>query len=269
MKATNIAFTGIPVTDMKRARDFYEGVLGLKPSEDFSEGVWIEYEIGPGTIANVTADQERQHSTNPACELCEARRHEDGRGRLIRRLRCTEVGVSAECERDVRVEPVRRRRRHGAVLGPPVAPLRRERRDLFSKARHPFFTHADAAFFLARRAGRPVGRIEAIVNHSYGAVHDAHTGFFGAFECENDRATSAALLDAAAAWLRARGMTAMRGPFTHSQNEEYGLLVDGFHLAPRGMGAISTPVTEKDVDELSDAVVARLAALQREPVATA
>jgi predicted enzyme related to lactoylglutathione lyase len=51
MKATNIAFTGIPVTDMKRARDFYEGVLGLKPSEDFSEGVWIEYEIGPDTIA--------------------------------------------------------------------------------------------------------------------------------------------------------------------------------------------------------------------------
>src|SRR4029453_6718986 len=51
MKATKIAFTGIPVTDMKRACDFYEGVLGLKPSEDFSEGVWIEYEIGPGTIA--------------------------------------------------------------------------------------------------------------------------------------------------------------------------------------------------------------------------
>ena len=51
MKATNIAFTGIPVTDMKRARDFYEGVLGLKPAEDFSKGVWIEYEIGPGTIA--------------------------------------------------------------------------------------------------------------------------------------------------------------------------------------------------------------------------
>ena len=46
-----------------------------------------------------------------------------------------------------------------------VAPLRRERRDLFSKARHPFFAHADAAFFVARRAGRPVGRIEAVVNH--------------------------------------------------------------------------------------------------------
>src|SRR5256885_10851251 len=51
MRATNIAFTGIPVTDIKRARAFYEGVLGLKPSADFSEGVWIEYELGPDTIA--------------------------------------------------------------------------------------------------------------------------------------------------------------------------------------------------------------------------
>jgi len=113
-----------------------------------------------------------------------------------------------------------------------VAPLRRERRDLFSKKRHPFFAHADAAFFLARRAGQVVGRIEAVVNHAYGALHDARTGFFGAYECARDRAASDALLDAAAAWLRARGMTAMRGPFTHSQNEEYALLVDGFDAPP-------------------------------------
>jgi predicted enzyme related to lactoylglutathione lyase len=51
MRATNIAFTGIPVTDIKRARAFYEGALGLKPSADFSEGVWIEYEIGDDTLA--------------------------------------------------------------------------------------------------------------------------------------------------------------------------------------------------------------------------
>jgi len=51
MKATNIAFTGIPVTDMKRARDFYEGTLGLKPAGEYAAGVWVEYEIGDDTIA--------------------------------------------------------------------------------------------------------------------------------------------------------------------------------------------------------------------------
>ena len=53
MKATNIAFTGIPVTDMKRARAFYEGTLGLKPAADFAEGVWIEYEIKNGLLLAV------------------------------------------------------------------------------------------------------------------------------------------------------------------------------------------------------------------------
>jgi glutamate-1-semialdehyde 2,1-aminomutase len=41
-----------------------------------------------------------------------------------------------------------------------------------------------------------------------------------------------------------------------------GLLVDGFHLAPRGMGAIPTSATEEDIDALADAVVGRLAAMQ-------
>jgi predicted enzyme related to lactoylglutathione lyase len=51
MKATHIAFTGIPVTDIKRARAFYEGALKLKPAADFNEGVWIEYELGDDTLA--------------------------------------------------------------------------------------------------------------------------------------------------------------------------------------------------------------------------
>src|SRR4051812_45453486 len=51
MKATNIAFTGIPVTDMKRARSFYEGVLGLELSEEMGGGVWVEYALGNDTLA--------------------------------------------------------------------------------------------------------------------------------------------------------------------------------------------------------------------------
>ena len=41
-----------------------------------------------------------------------------------------------------------------------------------------------------------------------------------------------------------------------------GLLLDGFHLAPRLMGAIATPATDADVDDLASAVLARLAAMQ-------
>jgi predicted enzyme related to lactoylglutathione lyase len=51
MKIKNIAFVGIPVTDMKRAREFYESLLGLKVSDQMMGGKWIEYSIGEDTLA--------------------------------------------------------------------------------------------------------------------------------------------------------------------------------------------------------------------------
>src|SRR2546423_1285174 len=50
MKIKEIGFVAIPVTDMERARKFYEGVLGLKESARFLEGKWVEYELGATTI---------------------------------------------------------------------------------------------------------------------------------------------------------------------------------------------------------------------------
>lgn len=110
--------------------------------------------------------------------------------------------------------------------------LRRDQKALFDRQRHPFFQHAEAAFFLARRDGRPVGRIEAIVNHAHNRFHDDRVGFFGAFECERSEAAARALLEHAAGWLRARGLDVMRGPVTHSTNEECGLLVEGYEEPP-------------------------------------
>ena len=46
MKVISVAFIGIPVTDINRAREFYEGVLGLKLTEEMGKGHWIEYAIG-------------------------------------------------------------------------------------------------------------------------------------------------------------------------------------------------------------------------------
>jgi predicted enzyme related to lactoylglutathione lyase len=51
MKIKAIGFVGIPVTDVKRAREFYEGFLGLKVSEEMMGGRWIEYTVGDDTLA--------------------------------------------------------------------------------------------------------------------------------------------------------------------------------------------------------------------------
>ena len=53
MKFTSFSFVSYPIIDVAKARAFYEGVLGLKAtSEWIGDGsVFIEYEIGPDTLA--------------------------------------------------------------------------------------------------------------------------------------------------------------------------------------------------------------------------
>jgi predicted enzyme related to lactoylglutathione lyase len=53
MKVIDIAFSGYSVTDLKRARKFYEDTLGLSASRVFGDetSAWVEYDIGPATLA--------------------------------------------------------------------------------------------------------------------------------------------------------------------------------------------------------------------------
>jgi GNAT superfamily N-acetyltransferase len=107
-------------------------------------------------------------------------------------------------------------------------PLRRDVRAILDTARNPFFAHATRELYLARAAGRVVGRIAAIRDSAHEAVHQDGAGFFGFFDTTDEPAVARALLDAAAAQLRERGCLWMRGPLSPSINDEAGLLVDGF-----------------------------------------
>ena len=70
---TAIAFTGYPVTDIARARAFYEQTLGLRSSTVFEhEGRhWIEYDIGPAPLAvtNMSAEKWKPSSDGPVVAL--------------------------------------------------------------------------------------------------------------------------------------------------------------------------------------------------------
>jgi len=52
---TSMAFTVYPVSNMERARAFYEHVLGLHVSYNYRD-VWIEYDVGGSTFAISTTD---------------------------------------------------------------------------------------------------------------------------------------------------------------------------------------------------------------------
>ncbi len=114
-----------------------------------------------------------------------------------------------------------------------VPPLISERRRHLDRRRNPFFQHADAEYFLARRGGRVVGRISAQVDQRFNEFHDNDWGQFGFFECEDDAEVAWALIDAASEWLRARRRDHVIGPLDFSTNHECGLLVQGHEIAPQ------------------------------------
>ncbi len=92
--------------------------------------------------------------------------------------------------------------------------------------RHPYFDRGDAAYLLARRGGRPLGRIAAHVDGSGDG-----RGWFGFFDVPDDRTVTTALLDAATEWLRQQGATSMTGPVSWTPDEEFGVLVSGHEHA--------------------------------------
>ena len=113
-----------------------------------------------------------------------------------------------------------------------VTPLWSERKQLCGFGSHPFYDDAESEAFLARKDGRVVGRVVAIVNHAHNRYYDEKLGFFGFFECIDDKDVGKRLFDAAADWLRGKGMTAVRGPVNPSLNYEIGLLIEGFDTPP-------------------------------------
>ena len=122
---------------------------------------------------------------------------------------------------------------HRLHAGTPwVPPLKLERHLFLTRRLNPFFTHGDAELFLAWRDGRVVGRISAQVDDAFNEYHQSRWGMFGFLEFEEDPEVLAALLGAAEHWLRERGCDRIVGPMDFSMNDESGILIEGFELAP-------------------------------------
>ncbi|HEX2795136.1 MAG TPA: N-acetyltransferase [Croceicoccus sp.] len=117
-----------------------------------------------------------------------------------------------------------------------VPPLRAEAMEMIDPARNPFFEHADVQLFLARRGGRPVGRISAHIDRLALTMPPEQgmgpeTGNWGMLDAE-DEEVARALIDRAEAWLREKGMTRVLAPISMSIWEEPGLLTFGHDHPP-------------------------------------
>lgn len=133
-----------------------------------------------------------------------------------------------------------------------VAPLKQEAYDLITPGKNPFFEHAEAGYFLARRGDRAVGRISAHIDHLATGMPVEQgmgpgTGNFGLFEAEDDAAAKA-LLAAAEDWLRGKGMTRVLGPISLSIWEEPGLLIQGHDHPPTVMMGHDSPTYQAMIE---------------------
>jgi GNAT superfamily N-acetyltransferase len=114
-----------------------------------------------------------------------------------------------------------------------VPPIIADRQKLLDTEKNPFYQHSDMQLFFAEsNSGEIVGRIAAIINHNHNTTHNDKVGFYGFFECIDNQDVANQLFDTAGNWLKARGMDSMRGPENPSQNDEIGLLTEGFDSPP-------------------------------------
>jgi hypothetical protein len=110
-----------------------------------------------------------------------------------------------------------------------VSPFWKEQKDFF-KTNNPFWTHAECMLYVAKKNGKIVGRIAAIIDYKFCVSVGKKIGYFGFFECIEDDSFAKALFESAQNWLISKNMTVMRGPIDGRIDKGCGFLYKGFNM---------------------------------------
>jgi len=94
--------------------------------------------------------------------------------------------------------------------------------------RNAAFEDCIAAYFLAYRDGKAVGRVAAIINARANEHWQKKVVRFGWFDFIDDYEVSSALLHTVEEWGRERGMDSIVGPMGFTDTDREGMLVEGF-----------------------------------------
>lgn len=117
-----------------------------------------------------------------------------------------------------------------------------------SDKKNPFFKHSTVELYLAEKQGKIVGRVAGIINNNYNSFHGCNVGFFGFFDCTDDREVAFALLDKASEYVKSKGKEKILGPTNFSTNDTAGLLVDGFDSPPVVQMTYNAPYYKSHVE---------------------
>ena len=94
--------------------------------------------------------------------------------------------------------------------------------------KNPAFDFCEAAYFMAYKDGKPVGRIAAMINRQVNEKSKSKIARFGFIDFIDDHEVSKKLLKAAEDWGREKGMDKIIGPLGFTDLDHEGMLVSGF-----------------------------------------
>lgn len=94
--------------------------------------------------------------------------------------------------------------------------------------KNPAFEFSEAAFFLAYKDNKIVGRIGAMVNHKSNEKWNQNHARFTHFDFIDDFEVSSKLMEAAISWAKEHGFNKIHGPLGLTDIDHQGMLIEGF-----------------------------------------
>ena len=109
-----------------------------------------------------------------------------------------------------------------------IPPLVTDEVNTLRPDKNPAFDFCEAAYFLAYRDGKIVGRIAGIINRVVNERNNKKEARFSYIDFIDDAEVVDALIDAVTRWAKSKGMEHLTGPLSFTDLDPEGLLVEGF-----------------------------------------
>lgn len=151
------------------------------------------------------------------------------------------VVVGGDMNQDITISPVRTGAQLRAFARFPwqiyrddpnwVPPLLADKLAYLTPSKNPLLLDAEYVLLTARRDGHILGTIGVLAEPPDGDTAE-HAGAFGFLEVVEQYAVAHALLNAARAWAKGKGLTVLRGPMSFGDWENPGVLIEGADCPP-------------------------------------
>jgi len=123
-----------------------------------------------------------------------------------------------------------------------VPPLRRQQLNSLQGNDNPLLAGGPHTFFLALSENKVAGRILVGVNTKLNEKKHKNEGYISLFESVNNKDVAFSLFEAAAGWLKKRGLSTMVGPVSPTNGDDNrGILIKGFNGPPVLMNSYNPP----------------------------